>query len=251
VLGSGGPRGFAHIGVLKALEAEGIKPDIIVGSSVGALVGALYASGMDARDLEREALELNLRDFFMELRVLGGAPASGAAVQHYVNRMVGNRTIESFPMRFAAAAMRARDRQLVLFNRGDAGLAVRASGASPGQFEAVRIGDDWFLDGDEASPVPILAAKALGARVIIAVDVSAYPETTPVGVPSEWIEKDARRARQVTNESSAADVLLHPDIGYYAGHSEEYRRRVIDIAEQYTRSRLPAIRAATAARAVH
>jgi NTE family protein len=154
-------------------------------------------------------------------------------------------------MRFAAAAMRARDRQLVLFNRGDAGLAVRASGASPGQFEAVRIGDDWFLDGDEASPVPILAAKALGARVIIAVDVSAYPETTPVGVPSEWIEKDARRARQVTNESGAADVLLHPDIGYYAGHSEEYRRRVIDIAEQYTRARLSAIRAATAARAVH
>lgn len=245
VLGSGGPRGFAHIGVLKVLEEAGIKPDLIVGSSVGAMAGALYANGMKAADLEREAYQLNVLAFF-ELKMLGGGPASGATTQSWVNERVDHRLLEQLPTPLVVAAARQRDKQLVLFNQGDTGLAVRASSASPGQFEPVRIGDEVYVDGDEASPVPIRAARSLGARFVIAVDVSAYESTTPPGVPAEWVEKDARRARQVASEAPAADVLLHPDIGYYAGHTEEYRRRVIAAAEKYTRERLPAIRAAYA-----
>ena len=246
VLGSGGPRGFAHIGVIKVLEENGIRPDLVIGSSVGAMVGALYAAGTPAARLERLAQELDLKRFFIEWRVLQGHPASGEAVQSYVNRHVGGKTIEQLGVAFAAAATRASDRKLTLFNRGDTGLAVRASSASPGQFEAVAIGDDRYMDGDEASPVPILAARALGAKVVIAVDVSAYLETTPPGVPREWVIKDERRAKQIRHEAPAADVLLHPDIGYYAGHSEKYRQRVMDAAERYTREQLPAIRAALA-----
>jgi NTE family protein len=245
VLGSGGPRGFAHIGVLKALEDAGVRPDVIIGSSVGSMVGALYAAGLSARDLERLAYELNVLEFF-ELRVLGGGPATGGAIQNYVNTKVHDLPIEALKIPFVAAATRVRDGKLALFNRGDTGLAVRASGASPGQFEAVRIGDDEFIDGDEASPVPIRAARQLGAKVVIAVDVSAYAADTPKTAPRDWIAKDERRARQVAAEAADADIVVHPNIGYYAGHTEPYRRQVIAIAERATREKLPAIQAALA-----
>lgn len=245
VLGSGGPRGFAFIGVLKALEDAGIHPDLIVGSSVGSMVGALYASGLSARELEELAYHINVLEFF-EFRMLGGGLASGAAIQDYVNARVHGAPIEQLKIPFVAAATRMSDGAIALFNRGDTGLAVRASGASPGQFEPVRIGNDSYTDGDEASPVPIRAARTLGAKVVIAVDVSAYAEDTPASVPREWVVKDERRARQVAAEAPQADILLHPNIGYYAGHNETYRRNVIAIAEQYTRERLPAIRTALA-----
>ncbi|MGZ5571741.1 MAG: patatin-like phospholipase family protein [Usitatibacter sp.] len=245
VLGSGGPRGFAHIGVLKVLEENGIRPDLIVGSSVGSMVGALYAAGWGAADLERLAYELNVMDFF-EFSLLRGGPATGQTVQSYINARVHERPIEALKIPFIAAATRVSDGRLALFNRGDTGLAVRASGASPGQFEPVRIGSELYVDGDEASPVPIKAARNLGAKVVIAVDVSAYADDTPQTAPREWVAKDERRARQVAAEAPEADVLLHPNIGYYAGHTEDYRRRVIAIAERFTREKLPAIRAAYA-----
>ena len=245
VLGSGGHRGFAHIGVLKALTESGIRPDLIIGSSVGAVVGSLYAAGMSPTEIEKLAYSLNLREFF-ELRTLLRKPATGRAVQDFVNTHVQGRTIEELPIPFAAAATRVRDSSLVLFNRGDVGIAVRASAASPGGFEPVRISGEDYVDGDVASPVPIRAARRMGSRVVIAVDVSAYVEETPSGAPAEWVEKDARRAKQVAAEAPAADVLIHPDIGYYAGYSEAYRRRVITIAYRAARERLPAVLAAVA-----
>lgn len=250
VLGSGGPRGFAHIGVLKALEANGIRPDLIVGSSVGSMVGALHAAGIDARELEKLAYGLNLLDFF-ELRTLGGRPASGIAIQKYIDAEVRGRPIEELPLAFAAVTTRLSDHKLVIFNRGDTGLAVRASGASPGEFEPVRIAGEDYVDGDEASPVPIHAARELGARVVIAVDVSAYARETPAGVPRAWVVKDARRARQVAAEAPDADVVIHPDIGYYAGHDDAYRHRVIAAAERATEEKMTAIRAALARAAPH
>jgi NTE family protein len=245
VLGSGGPRGFAHIGVLKALEDAGIRPDIVIGSSVGSMVGALYAGGMGARDLERLAYEINVLEFF-EFRALAGGLATGATIQNYVNGKVEGRAIEQLKIPFVAAATRVSDGKLVLFNRGDTGLAVRASGASPGQFEPVKIGAETYVDGDEASPVPIHAARLLGAKVVIAVDVSAYAADTPSTALREWVVKDERRARQVASEAGEADVLVHPNIGYYAGHTEPYRRRVIEIAERFTREQVPAIQLALA-----
>jgi len=94
--------------------------------------------------------------------------------------------------------------------------------------------------------VPIRAARRMGARVVIAVDVSAYAQETPAGVPAQWVEKDARRAKQIAAEAPQADVLIHPDIGYYAGYDEAYRRRVIAIAYRAARERLPAMLAAVA-----
>lgn len=243
VLGSGGPRGFAHIGVLKVLEENGIHPDFIIGSSVGAMVGALSAAGLSAIELEQLSQKIHVSDFF-ELGMIGIGRSTGAATQHYVNDHVGGKAIEQLKIHFAAAATRMRDKQLVLFTRGDTGLAVRASSANLQSFEPVRIGDETYVDGDEASPLPIHAARMQGARMVIAVDVSAYIEDTPPSVPHEWVVTDARRAKQIAAESKEADVMLHPNIGYYAGHNDEYRRRVISLAEAYTRKQLPAIRSA-------
>jgi len=231
--------------VIKVLEEAGIVPDLIVGASVGAMVGALYANGMSAAELEREAYGIKLFDFF-EIGMLRGGPSSGGVTQKWVNERLGGKSLEALPIRLVVAATRQRDGSQVLFNHGDTGLAVRASSASPRQFEPVRVGDEVYVDGDESSPVPIRAARALGAKVVIAVDVSAYERTTPQDAPPEWVQMDARRAKQVAAEAPAADVLLHPDIGYYAGHNEEYRWRVMLAAEKYTRQQLPAIRAAYA-----
>jgi len=245
VLGSGGARGFAHIGVLKVLDENGIRPDLVVGASVGSIVGALYASGMNAAAIEKLAYSLGFLDLF-DFNMVMKEPASGRRTQELVGEHVGGRMIEQLPIAFAATATRERDGALVIFNHGDTGIAVRASSASPGQFEPVRISGEPYVDGDEASPVPIRAARSLGARVVIAVDVSAYVQETPAGVPGQWIAKDARRAKQVALEAPEADVLIHPDIGYVAGRSEEYRHRVIAAAERATRARLPELLAAAA-----
>ena len=246
VLGSGGPRGFAHIGVLKVLEEAGIQPDFIVGSSVGAMVGVLYAGGYDARSLQDLAEGLDITRF-LEFRELLHKPATGAPIQAFVNEKLRDRPLEALRMPVGVAATRLSDHRLVIFDRGDAGLAVRASAADPDNFAPVSIGGALYADGDELSPVPIRAARAMGARFVIAVDVSAYPQSAPAGVPQAWIDKDARRARQIRAEAPEANVMLHPDIGYYAGFDEKYRKRVMSIAEAYTRAKLPEIRSALAA----
>ena len=245
VLGSGGPRGFAHVGVLKVLEEMGVRPDLVVGSSVGAMVAALHCAGYDARALEAIALGIDMFDFY-ELREVFGRRGTGRPVERFVDEKVGGRAIEKLDVPLGVVATRLRDRRLVVFDRGDTGLAVRASSADPDNYEPVEIGGELYADGDELSPVPIRVAREWGAELVIAVDVSAYARDTPPGVPQAWIDKDARRARQVAAEAPLADVLLHPDIGYYAGFSEAYRRRVMRIAEAYTRDSAAAIRAALA-----
>jgi NTE family protein len=246
VLGSGGPRGFAHIGALKVLEAEGIRPDLIVGASVGAMVGALYASGHSASAIEHIALNLNVLSLIDFSALLGGGRIGGARLARFVNNYCDGRTIEQFPIRFAAIAMDAANGKLAVFNRGNAGLAVRASSALPERFDPVRILGVDYVDGDELTPLPIRVARELGAQVVIAVNVSEYMEDTPAGVPQEWVTKGWRRARAVEAETPYADVILHPNTGYFTDVRYEYRVRSIAIAEAATRAMLPAIRAAIA-----
>ena len=207
------------------------------------MVGTLYASGVDARALERLAGDMSLLRF-LEAQLLLGRPGTGKPIEAFVDETVSNRALETFATSVRIAVTRLPDRTLLLLGRGDAGLAVRASSADPDRYQPVRIGQTEYADGDLVTPVPIKAARELGARFVIAVDVSAYASDTPSDVPKEWIDKDARRARQIASEAPSADVLLHPNIGYYAGFSADYRRRVIALAEQHTRERLPQIRAA-------
>ena len=246
VFGSGGPRGFAHVGALKVLEAEGIKPDLIVGASVGAMVGALYAAGHSASAIEQLALNLNVLSLVDVPALLRGWRIGGASLAQYVNNHVEGRTIEQFPIRFAAIAMNTEDGKLAVFNRGNAGIAVRASSALPERFDPVRILGVNYIDGDELTPLPVRVARVLGAQVVIAINVAEYMEDTPTGVPQEWVTKGWRRARAVDAEASHADVIVHPNTGYFTSIRYEYRVRSIAIAEAATKAMLPAIRAAIA-----
>ena len=132
VLGSGGPRGFAHVGALKVLENEGIRPNLIVGASVGAMVGAMYASGHNASAVEQVALNLNVLSLVDITSLFRGKRVGGASIARFVNAHVDGKLIEQFAIPFAAIAVRAADGALTVFNCGNPGVAVRASSAIPG-----------------------------------------------------------------------------------------------------------------------
>jgi NTE family protein len=172
-LGGGAARGFAHIGVIRTLVAKGYKPDIIAGTSIGALVGGCYAAGkLDA--IEQWARSLTRRRLFSYLDVsLGGLGLiSGTRLFEALSEAVGDVKIEALPLRFAAIATEIGTGHEIWLTRGRLSEALRASYALPGIFPAVQVGDRWLMDGALVNPVPVSAARALGARVVIAVNVN-------------------------------------------------------------------------------
>lgn len=245
VLGSGGRRGFAHAGVLRALETAKLKPDLIIGVSIGSVIGSLYASGMSAAEVEKLAMNLDLSEV-SDLSWLYWGRVRGQKLQDFVNIRVHQRPLEKLGIRFAAVATREHDGALQVFNSGNTGAAVRASSAVPGRFYAVCIDGVNYVDGDVASPVPVRTARAMGAQVVIAVDISAQPDSAPQGVPDDWLRRDRERRVQIDAEVAGADVLIRPDIGYFAGTSGSYRARSIRVAAEATRAALPRINAALA-----
>jgi NTE family protein len=174
-LGGGAARGFAHIGVIKALEAQGIVPDIIVGTSAGAVVGSLYASGLSGFDLQKTALDMT------EKQVVGWAWPNrgwmdGEVLQNFINNAVGNRPLEALPRKIAIVATELKTGAPVLFSSGNTGVAVRASAAVPGVFQPVSISGREYVDGGLVSPIPVRYARQLGATFVIAVDISTRPQ---------------------------------------------------------------------------
>ncbi|OGA48397.1 MAG: hypothetical protein A3F74_26510 [Betaproteobacteria bacterium RIFCSPLOWO2_12_FULL_62_58] len=206
-LGSGGARGFAHVGVIKALEAAGIVPDIIAGASSGAVVAALYASGYRASALEDIALGIE-QDTLVDFTLFGRGWVLGEALQDFVNRTVGNRPIENLARPFAVIATRARDGTMTVFNRGDTGLAVRASASVPNLFIPPVINGEEYIDGGLTSPVPVAVTRAMGADIVIAVDVSwfAQARNSDTEIPPS---RSARRLL-LERELDAADIVITP-----------------------------------------
>ena len=244
VLGAGGPRGFAHVGILKVLEENGIDADLVVGASVGAIIGAMYANGMTALEIEKVALDLDAKRFIGISST--GLKGNGGALESLVRKLTDGKPLEGMQRRLAVTVATTRDNTLQIFNRGNTGAAARASSATPGQFFPVKIRGIEYQDGDEATPVPIKAARELGAEIVIAVDVSAYVSAIPSSAPDDWRTRDRKRAALVDAEKPYADIYIHPDLGYYAGISDDYRRMCIKRGEDATRAVLPAIHAAIA-----
>jgi NTE family protein len=194
VLGGGGARGFAHVGVIKALEDAGVFPDIVTGSSSGAIVAALYASGLSGADLERLATDLD-QGTLVDFSLFGKGWVRGEALQDFVNRTVGNRPIERLAKPFAVVATDAKTGRMVVFNRGETGLAVRASSSVPDLFIPPVIEGIEYLDGGLVSPVPVRVARSMGADVVIAVDLTRY-----------W------RARELAaDDLKDADIVITPE----------------------------------------
>lgn len=170
VLGGGGLRGFAHIGVLRALEEHGIRPDIVVGTSAGALVGAAYASGTTVEQLADDALRLDV-PALIDWTLDEGGLMRGDEIARWVDRATHGKRIEDFPMRFGAVATDLDSGDAVLLASGAPGNAVRASAAVPGATVPVAYPGGHLVDGGVASLVPVRFARAMGAHTVIAVDI--------------------------------------------------------------------------------
>ena len=224
VLGAGGSRGFAHVGVIKALEAAGIRPEVVVGSSSGSVVAALYAGGFDAQALETMALNVEDREL-IDFTLFGPGRVQGEALQDYVNKVLGNRSIETLARAFAVVATERATNSMTVFNRGNTGLAVRASSSIPNMFWPVLIEGREYVDGGLTSRVPVPVARTMGADVVIAVDVS-------------W---------RGTSEVDAADVAIRPATPRTRSLDFSAKSEAIAAGEAATREAIPAIRARIAA----
>lgn len=175
-LGGGAAKGFAHIGVIKVLEAQGISVDYVCGTSAGALVGALYASGNDGFALQQAAMGLaenQISDWSLPDRGF----LKGESLQQFVNQTVSQRRIENLRRPFAAVATDLQTGERVVLARGDTGLAVRASAAVPGVFQPVAVQGRELIDGGVVSPVPVREVREMGAEFVIAVDISDQPRS--------------------------------------------------------------------------
>ena len=173
-LGGGAARGFAHIGVLRALAAKGITPDIIVGTSIGAVVGGCFAGGV-LDTLEDWARSLTVRGVlgYLDVSLSGSGLIGGNRLASHLEGALAKTLIENLPIRFAAIATEVRTGHEIWLTHGRVVDALRASYALPGIFAPVRIGGRWLVDGALVNPVPVSAARALGARVVIAVNLNA------------------------------------------------------------------------------
>jgi NTE family protein len=173
-LGSGAARGWAHIGVLRALAAKGIEPGIVAGSSIGALVGAAYAAGqLDTLEAWCRRLTATRMLAYLDFSLLGGGLMQGEKLTETVREQIGDPSIESLSRRFGATATDLDSGQEVWFRDGPLLRAVRASMGIPGILSPVRIGGRWLVDGGLANPVPVSLCRAMGAQVVIAVNLNS------------------------------------------------------------------------------
>jgi len=175
VLGGGAARGFAHVGVIKALEAQGIVPGIVVGTSAGAVVGALYAAGYSGFELQRLVLQLE-ESQFSDWSLPDRGVLKGEALQNFVNNAVGQRPLEKLGKLVAIVATDLNSGEPIVFRTGNTGMAVRASSSVPGLFQPVAINGREYVDGGLVSPVPVRIARGLGADFVVAVDISSRPQ---------------------------------------------------------------------------
>lgn len=212
-LGGGAARGFAHIGVLQVLEEQGIKPDLIVGTSAGSLVATLYASGKTPTELADMAMamdESSITDWMFPGRSL----MKGEALAKYVRGFTGGAQIENMrlPLGIVAADLNSGD--AILFRKGDAGTAVRASSSVPGIFQPVKIGTKEYVDGGLVSPIPVRYAHQMGADLVIAVDISAIPEGQPtkgaIDILMQTVNIMGHSISQY--ELKEADVVMRPKL---------------------------------------
>ncbi|WP_293438850.1 patatin-like phospholipase family protein [Piscinibacter sp.] len=247
-LGGGAARGFAHIGVIQALEDSGIRPDLVVGTSAGSLVAALYASGLHSPELIRlaDAMdEASITDWAFPGRGL----IRGEALAKFVREHTGGRNIEQMALPLGIVATDLDSGAPILFQRGDAGLAVRASSAVPAVFQPVKIGTREYVDGGLVSPVPVRFARQMGAEVVIAVDISAVPEGNATGDPLRMLlQTFAIMGRSINQfELREADVVLRPRLPGVSGADFAARKRIIQAGREAALAALPDLRAKVAA----
>ncbi len=244
-LGGGAARGFAHIGVIQVLEEAGIHPNLVVGTSAGSLVAALYASGKNGAQLLQTAQTMDeaaIADW--TLQIFSRGALRGEALARYVNVQVAGKLIEGMPLPLGIVATDLHSGQGVLFQRGDTGLAVRASSAVPAVFQPVKISGREYVDGGLVSPVPVLYARQMGAELVLAVDISSPPEGS---VPSDTLDilmqTFSIMSKSINRyELREADVVVRPALLGISSADFSSRKRSIEAGRQAMLQALPLLR---------
>jgi NTE family protein len=244
VLGSGGPRGYAHIGVMRVLEDEGIYPDLVVGSSVGSLLGAFWASGLSAKQIDEMSQLGGPLTLFDPSLFADRGWIKGERLQHYVEDQIKPKKLEKLARRLVVVATRREDKQPRFFMEGNIGVAVRASSAMPGIISPVGIDNVEYEDADTSLPVAVSAAIDAGAQFVIAVDVSPKAGATPANASDTLKARDQSRRKRIDPEVARADFLIHPDVGYWAGPFPSYFKESRWVGEVHARSIMPDLKAA-------
>jgi NTE family protein len=247
-LGGGAARGFAHIGVIKMLEASGVQVDVVAGTSAGSVVGAMYASGMDAFAMQQAAIALD-ESSIRDVRLFGGGLVQGRKLQDYIDGLVRQRPIERLKRPFAAVATELESGQRTVFRHGGTGAAVRASCSVPGVFEPAAIGGRHYVDGGVVSPVPVDAARELGADFVIAVDISAHSDGT---LPADLLGIVGRSVVIMgqhlgAQELARADVVIRPQVNDIGAADFTQKERAIMEGEKAALAAMPLLRARLAA----
>ncbi|MEY2890834.1 MAG: hypothetical protein RJA98_742 [Pseudomonadota bacterium] len=248
-LGGGAARGFAHIGVIQVLEENGIKPDLVVGTSAGSLVAALYASGKSGAALAQLADGMD-ESTITDWAFPGRGLIRGEALAKFVRDNTGGKPIERLPLPLGIVATDLDSGQAILFQVGDVGTAVRASSAVPAVFQPVKIGSREYVDGGLVSPVPVRFARQMGAELIIAVDISQAPEGAATGDAMRMLlQTFSIMGRSINNfELREADVVLRPKLAGVSGADFAARKRNIQAGRDIATAMLPEIRAHIAAK---
>ncbi|MCE2918133.1 MAG: patatin-like phospholipase family protein [Rubrivivax sp.] len=250
-LGGGAARGFAHIGVIQVLEEAGLRPEFVVGTSAGSLVAALYASGKTPAEMAALALAMDegaITDWAFPSRGL----IRGEALARWVRDATGNRQIEAMRLPLGIVATDLDSGSAILFRRGDAGTAVRASSAVPAVFQPVKIGNREYVDGGLVSPVPVRFARQMGAEFVIAVDISSPPDGNATGdLMKMLLQTFAIMGRSINAfELKEADVVLRPSLAGVGSADFTARSRAIQAGREAALKQLPEIRALLGVRAV-
>ncbi len=252
VLGGGGARGFAHVGVLRALEQEKIPVDLVVGTSVGSLIGALYADTGRVLDLEYAALAIEKEDLFdyQALSFFSGGFVKGERLEKFLEAKLRSRNIEDFKVRYAAVAVDVRTGETVVFDRGPAAPAVHASCAVPGAFVPVQYQGRTFVDGGVTNPLPADVARRMGAEVVLAV---AIPARVPSEAPANPVSVAYQAATIMSGEigrlrERESDVVIAPDVGDVAYDDLGQKKRLMEAGMAAAERAMPAIYAALRAK---
>jgi NTE family protein len=247
-LGGGAARGFAHIGVIQVLEEAGIRPDLVVGTSAGSLVAALWASGRNGVDLGRLALAMD-ESAITDWSFPGRGLIRGEALARYVRTQTGGRQIEQMLLPLGIVATDLDNGQAVLFRRGDPGSAVRASSAVPAIFQPVRIGNREYVDGGLVSPVPVRFAREMGAELVIAVDITEPPDGNATGDALRMLlQTFSIMGRSINQfELKDADIVLRPKVVGLSGADFSARRRAIEAGREAATAQLGSLRLRIAA----
>lgn len=245
-LGGGAAKGFAHVGVIKVLEAQGLTPAVVSGTSAGSVVGALYASGLSGFALQEQSFALD-EGRVRDVTLFGsGGLVKGEKLQDYVNELVKGRTLEKMTKPFAAVATDLDTGDRVIFRTGNTGQAVRASCSIPGVFQPVPIGGKRYVDGGLVSPVPVDAAKLLGADIVIAIDISSKArDGKAAGMVSNLNQTITIMGQKLGEQEMArADVVIRPRVGQIGAADFDQKNVALLEGEKAATEALPQIRAA-------